>query len=167
MCGSATYTMVASSTIINCAVAITNSATPRCRRLLSVPVWPAVESVGVMPPMLPNPRLAVVLPANRLPPAQLGCDNELVYSRGSRRKWVRQADTAEDPLRVGSEDAHGSRSAKVLRGRMDHLGRLRGGGISRLAAAPARGGAARRGGGADQGGSRPQKGGRGAAADRP
>jgi hypothetical protein len=32
---------------------MTNSATPRWRRLLSVPVWPAVESVVVMPSMLP------------------------------------------------------------------------------------------------------------------
>ena len=88
--------MVASSTIISCAVAMTNSATPRWRRLLSVPVWPAVESVVVMPPMLPTRGLAVVPPANRLPPAQLGCDDRPDYSRGSSWKWVRRADTAED-----------------------------------------------------------------------
>src|ERR1700722_9563977 len=167
MCGSATYPMVASSTIISCAVAMMNSATPRWRRLLSVPVWPAVEIVVVMPPMLSNPRLPVVPPANRLRAAGRGYDDRPHYSRGSSRKWVRPADPAEDRLRVGSENAHGTRSSEVLRGRMGHLGRRHGGSVPRLAGAPARGGAAGRGGGADQGGSRPQTGGRGAAADRP
>src|ERR1700684_3580566 len=167
MCGNATYTMVASSTIMSWAVAMTNSATPRCRRLLSVPVWPAVESVVVMPSMLPKPRRPVVPPANRLPPARRGYRDRPGYSRGSSGKWVRQADTVEDALRVGSENAYGSRSAEVLRGRMDYLGRLRGGGVPRLAAAPPRGGAARRGGGADARRGSPAKGGRRAAADRP
>src|ERR1700677_4652448 len=167
MCGSATYTIVASSTIISWAVAMTNSATPRCRRLLSVPVWPAVESVVVMPSMLPNPRLPVVPPANRLPPARRGYGDRPHYSRGSSGKWVRQADTAEDRLRVGSENAYGSRSAEVLRGRMGHLGRRHGRGVPRLAPAPARGRAARRGGGADARRGSPAEGSRRAAADRP
>src|SRR3984957_18890044 len=167
MCGSATYTMVASSTIMSCAVAMTNSAAPRWRRLLSVPVSPAVESVVVMPSMLPTWRPAVVLPAGRLRPAQSGCRDGPDYSRGSSRKWVRRADTAEDRWRVGSENAYGSRSAEVLRGRMGHLGRRHGRGVPRLAAAPARGGAARRGGGADARRGSPAQGGRGAAADRP
>src|ERR1700749_4863594 len=111
MCGSATYTIVALRPILSCGVAKRNSAMPRWRRLLSVQVWPAGERNVIMPPMLPNQRLAVVPPANRLPPAQPGCDDRTGYSRGSSGKWVRRADTAEDRLRVGSEDGDGWRSA--------------------------------------------------------
>ena len=60
MRGCATTTMVASSTTISCAAAMTMSATPRWL-LFRVSAWPMAEDVIAMPSMLPAGQLAVVV----------------------------------------------------------------------------------------------------------
>jgi hypothetical protein len=60
MCGSATLTMVASSTTISWAVAMTSSATPWWRPSFWVSAGPITEDVIAMPSMLPAGRPPVV-----------------------------------------------------------------------------------------------------------
>ena len=167
MCGSATLTMVASSTTTSCAVAMTSSARPGRRPA------PGAGCAGYGKCGCHDPRCCrpggrpVVGHRGRLLAAQRGLGGPRGYSAGSSRKWVRRADAPAGPVRVRSGNAHGSGLAAVLRGRLARLRRRHGRGVPHVAAAPPRGGAARGRGRAHPRRDRPAPGGRGAPADRP
>jgi hypothetical protein len=67
--------------------------------LLLAPAAPVslAEIIVAMPSMLSAGRPAVVVPRNRLLPAQPGWGGTPGYSRGSSGKWVRRADSAAEP----------------------------------------------------------------------
>src|SRR5215470_16622632 len=92
MCGSATLTMVASSTTISCAVAMTSSATPSRRPPLSLRVLSIIGNVVAIHPMLAAGRPAVVAHGKRLLPGQRGCRGTREYDVGSRRQYLPPAD---------------------------------------------------------------------------
>src|SRR5262249_54093004 len=96
MCGRATLTMVASSTTISWAVAMTSRATPRWRPPRRARVVSSTENVVAMTPMLADGRPAVVARRKRLLAGQRGCRGTPGYSAWSSPRSLPVAD-ALDP----------------------------------------------------------------------